>query len=138
MKLESLRPLLKACRELMDALYQKPVFDEWVVVSIDGGKVKVLDYYGPRAQSYEQKLHADSGPLAGEMEGKHYGIGDFEFVLDASGTRFDAAVRLGEKTYLLCNNTFGSIDDIRADPRWRKAQAPFVDMTERVRADPLA
>ena len=137
MNLDTLRPLLKACRELMDVLYQKPVFDEWVIVSLAGGKVELLDYVGPREATYRNKLHADSAPLVGEMEGKHYGIGDFEFVLDARGTRFDAAVRLGVDTYLLCNNTYGSIDDIRADPRWRKAQVPFVDMTEKLRADPL-
>lgn len=121
----------------MDTLYQKPVFDEWVVVSLAGGKAQVLDYHGPRAATYADRLHSDSAPLIREMEGKHYGIGDFEFVLDASGTRYDAVVRLGETTYLLCNNTYGSIDDIRNDPRWRKAQVPFVDMTEKVRADPL-
>jgi hypothetical protein len=137
MNLDTLRPLLKACRELMDVLYQKPVFDEWIVVSVAGGKIEILDYHGPRRETYGKQLHADSAPLVGEMQNRHYEVGDFEFILDASGTRFDAAVRLGETAYLLCNNTYGSMDDIRNDPRWRKAQAPFVDMTEKVRANPL-
>ena len=128
---------LKACRERMDTLYLKPVFDEWVVVRFIDRKADVLSYVGPRSDKFTNQLHRDSAPLFAEMSGKHYEVGDFEFVDGAGGSRFDACVRLGETTYLLCNNTYGSMAELRQDPRWREAQKPFVDMTERFRMDPF-
>lgn len=137
MNLEVARQTIRSCRERMDASYMKPVFDEWVIVSLAGGKAAVLSYDGPRQASFEKDLHADSAPLVREMQDKHYEIGDFEFVHNARGSRFDACIRLGGDTYLLCNNTYGSMADLRQNPRWLKAQVPFVDTTEAFRADPL-
>ena len=137
MNLETARETVRNCHQRMDALYQKPVFDEWVIISMEGGDVKVLSYDGPRSASYSAELHADSGPLMREMEDKHYAVGDFEFVQDAAGSHFDACIRLGETSYLLCNRTSGTMAEIRKDPRWLKAQRPFVDVTEKFRMDPL-
>jgi len=137
MNLPTVSQHLRLCRERMDALYQKPVFDEWVVVNFSAGKTDILIYVGPRAESFAKQFHHDSGPLFAEMQGRHYGVGDFEFVAAARGSRFDACVRLGETAYLLCNNTYGSMEELRADLRWREAQKPFVDLTEKIRADPL-
>ncbi len=137
MNLETARQHILKCRERMDALYQKPVFDEWVVVSIDDGQAAILAYDGLRAESFEQTLHTDSAPIVREMQDKQYTVGDFEFAQEARGSRFDACVRLGGKTYLLCNNTYGTLADLRKDPRWIKAQVPFVDLTEKFRADEL-
>jgi len=121
----------------MDALYHKPVFDEWVIVTFAQGKTNILAYTGPRAESFAKQFHRDSGPLFAEMQGKHYGVGDFEFVDQGHGSCFDACVRLGETIYLLCNNTYGSMGELRADARWREAQKPFVNLTEKFRAEPL-
>lgn len=121
----------------MDALYQKPVFDEWVVVSFASPEAVVVFYDGPRSETFEKNLHSDSAPLTREMQDRNYSIGDFEFVQEARGSRFDACVRAGETTYLFCNNTYGSMAELRRDPRWLKAQVPFVDLTEKFRADPL-
>lgn len=137
MNLETARTNIRACRERMDALYQKPVFDEWVVVSFANQPASILIYEGTRADSIKETIHRDSAPLAREMADKHYTVGDFEFAQDARGSRFDACVRLGEHAYLLCNNTYGTLADLRQDPRWLKAQAPFVNLTEKFRADPL-
>jgi len=128
---------IEICRGRMDALYQKPVFDEWVVVCFNVGKTDILAYTGPRAESFAKQFHHDSGPLFAEMQGRQYSVGDFEFVAQARGSHFDACVRLGETTYLLCNNTYGSMGDLRADARWLQAQKPFVNLTEKFRADPL-
>jgi hypothetical protein len=122
----------------MDTLYQKPVFDEWVIVSIRAGEVGILWYEGPRAESFRKTLHADSAPLAAEMQDRSYTIGDFEFAQDAKGSRFDACVRLGPSAYLFANNTYGTLSDLRQDPRWLKAQKPLVELTEKFRADALA
>jgi hypothetical protein len=137
MNLETASTHLNSCRERMDALYQKPVFDEWVLVSLVEGKGAVLSYVGARSESFAQKLHADSAPLYAAMEGRRYEVGDFEFVQEAKGSRFDACIKAGETVYLLCNNTYGSMAELRADPRWREAQKPFVALTEKFRADPL-
>lgn len=137
MNLETATTHLNSSRERMDALYQKPVFDEWVLVSLMVGKVAVLSYVGPRAESFAKKLHVDSAPLYAAMEGRHYSVGDFEFVQEAKGSRFDACIKAGQDVYLLCNNTYGSMAELRADPRWREAQKPFVALTEKFRADPV-
>ena len=137
MNLETASKNIEICRGRMDVLYHKPVFDEWVVVGFAQGKTEILAYTGPRAESFTKQFHRDSGPLFAEMQGKRYSVGDFEFVDQARGSHFDACVRLGETAYLLCNNTYGSMSELRADSRWREAQKPFVDLTEKVRADPL-
>lgn len=121
----------------MDALYQKSVFDEWVVVNFSQGNPSILAYTGPRADTFTTQFHRDCGPLFGEMQGKQYEVGDFEFVAQARGLRYDACVRLGETTYLLCNNTYGTLGDLRTDARWLEAQKPFVALTEKFRVDPL-
>ncbi len=135
MNLETAAAHLSQCRERMDTLYQKPVFDEWALVSLTSTAAKVLWYHGPRSEEFLQKLHADFAPLYEAMEGRHYGIGDFEFVQDAKGSRFDACIRSGKTTYVLCNNSYGSMTEIRADVRWREAQKPFVQLTEEFRMD---
>jgi hypothetical protein len=137
MNLDTARQHLRACRESMDALYQKPVFDEWVVVSLVNGRAAVHAYEGPRAEKFEKQLHGDSAPLYAEMQGRQYSPGDFEFVDTAKGSRFDACVKLGQSLYLLCNNTYGTMADLRQDARWRQAQKPFVELTEKFRSDPL-
>ena len=128
---------LNTCRERMDVLYQKPVFDEWVVLLLKEGAAKVVFYSGTRPEAFLEELHADSALLYAAMDGRHYEIGDFEFVQEAKGPRFDACIRAGLETYVICNNTYGTITDLRADPRWREAQKPFVDLTEVFRSDPL-
>lgn len=137
MNLETATKHIQTCRERMDALYLKPVFDEWVVLNFQDGKADLLGYTGPRAETIAKQLHRDSAPLFAEMQGRSYGVGDFEFVDLARGSSYDACVRLGETTYLLCNNTFGTMAVLRQDPRWREAQKPFVNLTEKFRADPL-
>jgi hypothetical protein len=138
MNIETAVTQLNACRERMDALYQKPVFDEWVLVSLVEGKGVVLAYVGPREDKFAQRLHADSAPMYEAMQGRQYDVGDFEFVQEARGSRFDVCIKAGEGIYLLGNNTFGSMAELRADPRWREAQKPFVALTEKFRADPMA
>jgi hypothetical protein len=137
MNIETAVTHMNSCRERMDALYHKPVFDEWVLVSLVEGKGAVLAYVGPRQDTFAKNIHADSAPLYAAMQGRKYSVGDFEFVQAARGSRFDACIKAGENIYLLGNNTFGSMEDLRVDPRWREAQKPFVALTEKFRADPV-
>ena len=108
-----------------------------VLVSLVDGKGSVLAYEGPRKDSFTKTIHTDSAPMYAAMQGRKYAVGDFEFVQEARGSRFDACIKAGEGVYLLANNTFGSMAELRMDARWREAQKPFLALTEKFRADPV-
>ncbi len=138
MKLEPARTLISAALGRMHALYGKTVFDEWVIVSLPpagGGALRA--YQGPRAESFGRRFAADIGPLQAEMTGKEFAVGDFEFARDAGGPGFDACIRVGGASYLLCNHTGKSMSEIRQDPRWLQAQKVFVELSDKFRRDPL-
>jgi len=138
MNLAATRSLVSETLQRMAALYSEPVFDEWVVVSFQEGHGAILAYAGPRTESYRKQFAADVVPLRQEMEGKNLAAGDFLFAPEAAGTHFDACVRLGPASYLICNHTSRSMAEIRRSPHWLRAQKPFVEMGEKFRADPLA
>jgi hypothetical protein len=121
----------------MKALYQQPVFNEWVLVKVARETGAVLAYDGPRADLYQANFKKDIAPLQAELETRKMAVGDFEFVNEAHGTYFDACIRLGPAAYLFCNHTTKSMKDIRRDERWLEAQKPFVELSAKFRADPL-
>ena len=45
---------------------------------------------------------------------------------------------LGRGLYLICNNTSESMDSIAKNPRWLNAQVCFAELSDRIRANPLA
>jgi hypothetical protein len=137
MKLDAARTLIAEVFGRMDALYHAVLFDEWVVVSLQSGRSRILAYSGPRGENYQQRFATDVGPLRSGMKGKQMAIGDFEFTPDGMGTRYDACLRLGAASYLICNHTVESMAQIRQNPNWIEAQKPFVELSERFRADPL-
>ena len=121
----------------MNALYNKPVFDEWVLVKLATEQGVILAYDGPRTQTYQRMFKDDIEPLRAEMEKRKMAVGDFEFLHTGDGTLFDACIRLGSASYLFCNNTTKSMTDIRKDALWLSAQKPFVDLSTKFRGDPL-
>ena len=121
----------------MNTLYQKPLFDEWVLVKLARSEGAILAYQGPRAESYQRRFKTDIAPLQVEIEGRKMAVGDFEFAPNAHGAHFDAVIRLGAAAYLFCNNTTKSMTDIRQDPLWREAQKPFADLATSFRENPL-
>lgn len=122
----------------MKALYNQPVFDEWVLVKLATESGAVLAYDGPRVDTYQARFKSDIAPLQAEMEARQMAVGDFEFVPGAHGTHFDACLRLGPAAYLFCNHTTKSMVDIRQDRLWLEAQKPFLELSAKFRADPLA
>jgi hypothetical protein len=120
----------------MDALYLRPVFDEWAILS-PTTKTGVLAYSGPRGESFRQQLPTDTEPLRAMVSGRPLEPGDFEFASEAEGTRYDACMKLGGKSYLVCNHTARAMAEIRRDPKWLKAQAVFFELSQKFRADPL-
>ena len=137
MNLDTARTTVIAALGRMNTLFNKPVFDEWVLVKLATESGAILAYSGPRAETYQKMFKDDIVPLRAELEQRHLSVGDFAFVDAARGTRFDACIKLGPAAYLFCNNTTRDMADIRQDPLWREAQGPFARVSELFRTDPL-
>ena len=138
MKLEQATNLIKSCAEQMNARYGKVVFDEWAIISVDGRHGRILFYIGPRKDGFQKNFQTDVAALReGLLDGK-YNVGDFEFARHGVGPAFESFMVLGKGKYLICNNTVQSMDSITQDPLWLGAQVPFVELSEKIRSDPLA
>lgn len=122
----------------MSAVYRRPLFDEWAVLSVGEQTHGVPAYSGPRPDVFRRSLQADTAPLRVMAAGRKFSSGDFEFAVDAIGTCYDALMMLGPTSYLVCNHTEKSLVEIRADPNWLKAQAIFFELGEKFRNDPLS
>ena len=94
-------------------------------------------YVGPRVESFRASVAMDAEPLRALTAGRPLVPGDFEFSPDAAGPRYDAFLKLGPASFLVCNHTAKAMAEIRADPRWLKAQKVFFELSEKFRADPL-
>ena len=138
MTFEEIGDQIKTCAAAMNSRYGSMVFDEWAVVSLMENKARVLFYTGPRNDEFPKHFAQDLGALRADLLGGTFGPGDFEFSRDAVGTKFEAFLVLGRGFYLLCNNTGTSMDRITKNPRWLGAQVPFVELAEKMRANPLA
>jgi hypothetical protein len=128
--------LIQACGSRMTALFGEPVFDEWAILKLNGS-TSVAYYSGPRPSDFLASFARDSAALSRETGARKYSPGEFEFARDSGGTAFDVFVVLGGGCILVCNNVVAAMTDIRKHPGWLKAQVPFVEMTEKFRADPL-
>ncbi len=123
----------------MRVAYTQPVFDEWVVVALGAApSAGIRAYSGPRAETFRATFVDEVEPLRVALTGRELDVGDFEFALDGAGSRYDAVLKIGGNIYLICNHTGKSLEEIRANPRWRKAQAPFFQLSEKFREDPVA
>ena len=137
MDLETARRHISTALVRMTAAYGQPLFDEWAVLGL-GGDRGVMTYSGPRPDRFRRQMPDDAAPLRAEAAGQPSGVGDIVFALEAGGTRYDAFLRLGEVSYLVCNNTTKTMAEIRADPSWLKVQPLLFELGEKFRADPLA
>ncbi len=137
MTLDQATELIKSCTEQMNARYKKVVFDEWAVVCLAGRTGRLLAYNGPRKAGFQKNFLTDVGALREGLLSKDYSVGDFEFTRHGVGPAFESFMILGEGLYLICNNTVQSMDTITRDPLWLGAQVPFVEVSDKFRADPL-
>ena len=138
MTLEEIGQQIKNCAEQMSSRYGGVVFDEWAVISLAENKARVLAYTGPRHDDFLKHFARDLGSLRAGLLGGQYGTGDFEFSRHGTGTGFESFMVLGQGIYLICNHTGDTMDAIAKNPRWLEAQVPFVELAEKVRANPLA
>lgn len=137
MTLDQAVKLIKSCAEQMDARYRKVVFDEWAIISLADNKGRLLAYIGPRKEGFQQNFLTDAGALRAGLLTQEHNVGDFEFARHGVGTGFEAFMVLGKGIYLICNNTVQSMDGITQDPLWLNAQVPFVELSDKVRAEGL-
>lgn len=137
MTLKQATKLIESCAEQMDARYKKAVFDEWAVISLADRKGRLLAYIGPRKEGFQRNFLADVGALRAGLLSEDYSVGDFEFERHGVGLAFESFMVVGKGTYLICNHTVQSMDGISKDPLWLGAQVPFVELSEKFRADPL-
>ena len=137
MTLEKATNLIGRCAARMNDLYQKAVFDEWVIVSLIQHKAKILAYLGPRKEDFQKNFATDVQDLRADLLSRRHSIGDFEFARHGVGTKLEAFVMVGDGLYLICNNTAQSMSAIAKDPLWLSAQVPFVELSDRFRSDPL-
>lgn len=138
MTLENICGQIKACAEQMNSRYGGVVFDEWVVVSLERNRARILHYTGPRNDDFLKNFVIDLGSLRTSLLDASYGAGDFEFSRHGVGTGIEAFLVLGQGLYLICNNTVESMDSLTKNPRWLGAQVPFAELADKVRIDPLA
>jgi len=121
----------------MNVRYQRTVFDEWAIVSLTDGQTRVVHYMGPRATEFEKNFNADLAGLRAGLQSQAYSTGDFEFARHGVGTSFESFMVVGSGLYLICNNTWATMDAIAKNPLWLAAQGPFVELSEQFRARPL-
>ena len=137
MNIEETTKSIKQCSEQMNSRYQSVVFDEWAIVSLIQKKSRILNYLGPRNDDFLRNFANDLGALRAELHNSKHGVGDFEFTRHGVGTLFEAFMVLGDGLFLICNNTMNSMDGLTRDARWIDAQVPFVELSDKVRANPL-
>ena len=137
MTLNDARTAITSALARMNAAYAETVFDEWVLVSIKAERGTILAYTGPRPDRFKQTFTSDIQPLREELTNQNLAVGDFAFAPSATGTKHDACLRAGDSSYLFCNHTTKTIADIRANPLWREAQKPFVQLSDLFRANPV-
>ena len=138
MRLDQTTELIKTCAAQMDAQYGQVVFDEWAIISLTIPKGRVLAYIGPRKEGFQKNFRTDVGALREGLLNPKYSVGDFEFARHGVGPAFEAFMVMGRGVYLICNNTVQSMDTITQDPLWLATQVPFVELSEKVRDNPLA
>jgi hypothetical protein len=136
MDLAAARTHIQVALMRMNAAYGQPVFDEWAILGLSGpGGVHA--YAGPRPERFRKELPSDAAPLRAEAAAQPSGVGDIVFALAAGGTRHDAFIRLGDASYLVFNNTTKTLEEIRLNPGWLRAQGVLFDLGEKFRVDPM-
>lgn len=138
MTLDQAEASIKASFEQMRTRYNgNVVFDEWAVISLEEDSARVMAYSGPRREGFRKNFAVDAAALRAGLLGREHPVGDFEFSRQGVGTGFEAFMRLGSDLYLICNNTVQTMDAIAGNPAWIHAQVPFVELSERIRQDPV-
>ena len=137
MKLDEAIHSVKQGFKKINEAYGRTVFDEWAIISLQSIQGTIYDYSGPRHSDFQKNFLENLIPLRAEIDNDELEPGEFAFSREAPGTNFDAFIVLGDNLFLLCNHTEKTMEEITRDPRWKKAQQPFVMLCEKFRNNPL-
>jgi hypothetical protein len=96
-----------------------------------------LNYIGPRNDDFLKNFASDLGTLRTQLMNPTHAAGDFEFARYGVGTMHEAFMVVAEGVYLICNNTQNTMEGITKNTRWIEAQVPFVELSDKFRANPL-
>jgi hypothetical protein len=138
MKLDQAVAAIKLCSEKMTGMYGRVIFNEWVLLSFADGGAKMIAYSGPRKEHFQSNFASDVEELRPRLLSHQCVPGDFEFAWYGAGTGFEAFMVAGTRLYLIWNNTGNSMENLSKDPRWLRAQVPFLELTETFRTDPVS
>src|ERR1043166_7074373 len=96
---------IEECLERMKALYGEPMFDEWLIIDFREDQGKALKYSGPRSAEFDSKFRSEMDGVKGLFAEHDYQPGNFEFARLSVSTRYDAAITIGPRIYLVFNHT---------------------------------
>ena len=137
MTLENTLQLIRNSLRKMRLSFSDPLFDEWLILSLQPGNASLVHYEGPRPEAIQASLKDDLQMLREELCQDSHVPGDFAFARDADGSAFDAFLAIGEGIFVLFNHTTKTIEEITRVPEWKAAQTHFVAMSESFRLDPV-
>ena len=137
MTLDQATELIKSCAEQMNARYKSVVFDEWAIVSLGGRKGRVLAYIGPRREGFQKNFLTDVGALREGLLNEEYSVGDFDFARHGGGAGLRVIHGAGARDLPDLQQHRPINGRITQDPLWLGAQVPFVELSDKFRADPL-
>jgi hypothetical protein len=123
--------------ERIKSLYGEPMFDEWLIIDFREAQGKALYYSGPRTNEFDIKFRADMEGFKGLFTDHDYQPGNFEFARLSVSTRYDAAVTIAPRVYLVLNHTSKGMFQIRQKKEWSQALLPFLELADKFQRDPL-
>ena len=123
--------------EAMESVIGECVFDEWAIVVMYGGKLKLFEYSGNRREDFISEFKEDFASMKDTLNPATAKLGDYGFSHEGYGAGFDAYMCVGPQAYLLLNNTEKSTGDIVQNPKWKAAQIHFATLLEAFLSDPL-
>ena len=139
MNLESAVARIQKSFAKLNEAYGRPVFDELAIIQVSGETTLSLHYYeGEREAEFLNEVLEDSVALRNDVGDTRNNLGgEFGFTREGGGEGIDAYICLGPRTFLLCNNTNQSMEEVTRDARWLKAQSEFLNASQYFAVDPL-
>lgn len=123
----------------MDGVSGQKIFDEFSVVRIIQGKLRIESYFGPRQmESFRETFMSDISPIRQRLlESDEEEVGSFYFDNEAEGSLFDAFMKIGPDSYVIFNNILFSMTQLKSERGWIKAQVHFADLANLFMRSPL-
>ena len=137
MDLATAREAITQALEAMQVAYYRPVFDEWAIVAVGARHGGIVTYRGFRAAEFVERFQDEVTLLRRAVAERPLALGGIVAVRDAHGAQHDVAVRIGERSYLVLNNTTKRMAEMSTDPRWAAVQPLLDQLGQRFSADPL-